>query len=157
MLLSAESIIHEVLAAIEQNLLQLQTASAARHTAARQRTAIGVEDVCEFGRIVRRNCVHLGAALLTARRARLLGALDALFGPQFDSGLLISNTDMVQASKPYRQLQNYTNTLHMEQRQDKDEELSELTTAPDRWFTGLKNFIGTEPDLDLSSVFLGKD
>jgi hypothetical protein len=32
-----------------------------------------------------------------------------------------------------------------------------LCRTPDRWFTGLKRFIGTEPDLDLSSVFLGKD
>ena len=45
----------------------------------------------------------------------------------------------------------------MEQHHDKDEELRELATEPDRWFTGLKRFVETEPALDLSSVFLGKD
>jgi hypothetical protein len=116
-----------------------------------------IEDVLKFGRIVRRNCVHLGAALLTARRNRILGVLDALFGPQLNSGLLISNADMVQASKPYKELLYFTNTLHMEQHHDKDQELRELATEPDRWFTGLKRFVETEPALDLSSVFLGKD
>jgi len=64
---------------------------------------------------------------------------------------------MVQASKPYKELLYFTNTLHMEQHDDKDEELRELATEPDRWFTGLKRFVETEPALDLSSVFLGKD
>src|SRR5262245_26603513 len=29
--------------------------------------------------------------------------------------------------------------------------------CPDRWFAKLKSFVGTEPDLDLSSIYLGKD
>jgi hypothetical protein len=128
----------------------------ARHTAGRQRTAIAIEDVLELGRIVRRNCVHLGAALLTARRARLLEFANDFWGPPFDSGLPISSVALVEASKPYKELLYFTNTVHMEQRQDKDEELAELATAPDRWFTGLKDFIPTEPALDLSSVYLGE-
>jgi hypothetical protein len=72
-----------------------------------------------------------------------------MLGPQVDSGLLIANTDMVQAAKPYRELQYFCNTIHMERRKDLDEELSELATAPDRWFTKLKSFVGTEPALDL--------
>ena len=33
----------------------------------------------------------------------------------------------------------------------------ELATEPDRWFAKLESFVETEPDLDLSSVYLGKD
>lgn len=128
----------------------------ARHTAARQRTTIQVEDVLEFGRIVRRNCVHLGAALLQARRIRLLEVLNSLFGAQLDSGLPVTNIDMVQACKPYRELQSFYNSVHMQGHKDVNEELAELKTAPDRWFAKLKSFIGAEPGLDLSSVFLGE-
>jgi len=64
---------------------------------------------------------------------------------------------MVQASKPYKELLWFTNTIHLEPRQDVEQELSELATASDRWFSGLRRFIETEPDLDLPCVYLGRD
>jgi hypothetical protein len=45
----------------------------------------------------------------------------------------------------------------MESRKDVKQEPSELATEPDRWFTKLKSFVETEPDLDLACVYLGKD
>jgi hypothetical protein len=129
----------------------------ARHTAARQRTTIQIEDVLEFGRIVRRNCVHLGAALLQARRTRLLQFMDGFLGPAIDHGLPITTVALVEASRPYKEFLYFTNSVHMEPRKDSNEELSELKTAPDRWLGKLKTFVASEPDLDLSSVFLGKD
>jgi len=45
----------------------------------------------------------------------------------------------------------------MQGHKDVNEELAELKTAPDHWFSKLKSLIGTEPALDISSVFLRKD
>ena len=129
----------------------------ARQTAARQRTAIAVEDVLEFGRITRRNCTHLAHALLQARRARLLQFMDSFLGPAIDHGLPITSVALVEASNPFKELLWFTNSVHMEPRRNSGEELAELKPAPDRSFTKLKSFVGTEPDLDLGSVFLGKD
>jgi hypothetical protein len=129
----------------------------ARHTAARQRTGIAIEDLLEFGRIVRRNCTHFAHALLQARRARLLQFMDGFLGPAIDHGLPITTVALVEASKPYKELLWFTNSVHMEARKDVNEELSELATDPDRWFAKLKSFVETEPDLDLTCVYLGKD
>jgi hypothetical protein len=96
---------------------------------------------------VRRNCAHLGAALLQARRARLLQFINEFLGSQHDSGLPFANTVLVEASKPYKELLYFTNSVHMEPRKDAGEELNELRTAPDRWFARLKTFIETEPNL----------
>jgi hypothetical protein len=129
----------------------------ARHTAARQRTGIAIEDVCEFGRVVRRNCTHLAHALLQARRTRLLHFIDGFLGPAIDHQLPITSVALVEASRPYKELLWFTNSVHMESRKDVQQELSELVTNPDRWFAKLKSFVETEPDLDLACVYLGKD
>jgi integrase len=73
-------------------------------------------------------------------------------GAKWTAGALL-----VEASKPYKELLYIANCIHMESRKDVQQKLSELATEPDRWFTKLKSFVGTEPDLDLSSVYLGKD
>jgi hypothetical protein len=39
----------------------------------------------------------------------------------------------------------------------KIEAIETLATEPDRWFAKLKSFVGTEPDLDVACVYLGKD
>ena len=83
--------------------------------------------------------------------------MDSFLGPAIDHGLPITSVALVEASNPFKELLWFTNSVHMEPRRNSGEELAELKPAPDRSFTKLKSFVGTEPDLDLGSVFLGKD
>ena len=83
--------------------------------------------------------------------------MNSFLGPAIDHGLPITSVALVEASKPFKELLWFTNSVHMEPRRNSGEELAELKPAPDRSFTKLKSFVGTEPDLDLGSVFLGKD
>jgi hypothetical protein len=53
----------------------------------------------------------------------------------------------VEASKPYKELLYFTNSVHMEPRKDAGEELNELRTAPDRWFARLKTLSKPSPNL----------
>jgi hypothetical protein len=132
----------------------LRDVQAARVNNAKARTGIATEDVLEFGRIVRRNCTHLAHALL---QARLLQFMDGFLGPAIDHGLPITSVALVEASRPYKELLYFANSVHMESRNDAQQELSELATELDRWFAKLKSFVETEPDLDLACVYLGKD
>ena len=83
--------------------------------------------------------------------------MDSFLGPAIDHGLPITSVALVEASNPFKELLWFTNSVHMEPRKDAGEELNELRTAPDRWFAKLKSFVGTEPDLDVACVYLGKD
>ena len=129
------------------NCRALRDIQAARVNNARTRTAIQIEDALEFGQTVRRNCVHLGAALLQARRNRLLKFVSDFWGPQVDSGLPVDSVFLVEASKPYKELRNFTNTIEMQPRKEVQQELSELATEPDHWFAKLKALSEPSPIL----------